>query len=68
MIMSAPALHPDTLAALERCDREIAEIQNRPGPDKAYLTVLGMNDWAHERRLILAGDRAVSRSTAEGAK
>jgi hypothetical protein len=37
---------------LARCEREIREIAERQGPDRAYLTVMGMSDWEHERRLI----------------
>ena len=39
---------------IARCEREIAEIGNRPGPDQAYLTVLGAQDWEHEKRLLLS--------------
>jgi hypothetical protein len=43
----------DILQALLRCDQEIQEILNREGEDKAYLRVLGICDWEHEKRLIL---------------
>jgi hypothetical protein len=38
---------------IARCDREIAEIAARdPEAQPAYLTVLGINDWEHEKRLL----------------
>ena len=42
--------------ALQRCDREIAEILSRPdvldGSAPAYLVTLGIEDWEREKRLI----------------
>jgi hypothetical protein len=42
--------------AIERCDREIAEIQNRPdvqaGLFPAWLVTLGIEDWEAEKRAI----------------
>jgi hypothetical protein len=49
---------------LERCDQEIAEIAARsPETEKAYLTVLGTNDWEHEKR-ILRRTAAIARGAA----
>lgn len=39
-------------AEIERCDREIAEMERQPPGAPAYLTTLGMLDWRRERRLI----------------
>lgn len=41
---------------LARCDREIAEIRNRPdvldGSTPAWLATLGILDWEYEKRLV----------------
>ena len=41
-------------AEIERCDLEIAEMDQRPDrfTSPAWLVALGRNDWEHERRLI----------------
>ena len=43
--------------ALERCDREIAEILSRTDIDScpAWLVALGVNDWDVEKIIILSG-------------
>lgn len=45
----------------ERCDREIAEILERPdvvgGQAPAWLVVLGTEDWAEERKMIMESQR-----------
>ena len=45
----------------KRCDREIAEILNRPdvvaGSAPAWLVTLGLLDWETEKRLIHEGKR-----------
>jgi hypothetical protein len=38
---------------IARCEREIAEIRDRKDECAAYLTVLGLNDWEYEKRLLL---------------
>ena len=47
--------------AVARCDREIAEILNRPdvvaGLAPAWLVTLGLLDWETEKRLIHEGKR-----------
>ena len=47
--------------AVARCDREIAEILNRPdvvaGLAPAWLVTLGLLDWETEKRLIYEGKR-----------
>jgi hypothetical protein len=44
------------MSDLERCDREQREIRERPdivaGVVPAYLVVMGLEDWEHEKRLI----------------
>jgi hypothetical protein len=44
-------------AALDRCDREIAEIRQRPdvqaGTAPAWLVTLGIEDWECEKRLLM---------------
>ena len=51
----------DGMKDLERCDREIREIQERPdvvaGHAPAWLVALGINDWTVERSLIVAEAR-----------
>ena len=46
-------------AAVDRCDREIAEILNRPdvvaGLAPVWLVTLGVTDWESEKRLIQKG-------------
>lgn len=46
----------EAFAALERCDREIAEIRSRAdvlaGEVPAWLVVLGIEDWLSEKRII----------------
>ena len=45
----------DSKIELARCDAEIAEIDSRDANDpqaRAHLSVLGLNDWRHEKRLI----------------
>jgi hypothetical protein len=44
---------PDGVRALKRCDAEIAEIST-PEDKPAWLTVLGIEDWEMEKRLIEA--------------
>jgi hypothetical protein len=55
--------------ALDRCEREIAEIDARDpngAEHRAYLGVLGREDWRHEKRLIeRAEDTASSPATSE---
>jgi hypothetical protein len=57
--LSAPArgYDPALQARLDRCDREIEEIRNRPdvlaGKCPAWLVALGIMDWELEKRLIL---------------
>ena len=44
-----------TTEDLARCDREIAEIRNRPDfkTAPAWLLAMGMMDWETEKRMIL---------------
>ena|SRR5215471_18746429 len=44
--------HAKIVAEIERCDREIAEIEARPPGSPAYLTTLGIEDWRWEKRLL----------------
>lgn len=37
---------------LDRCDREIAEMENQPPGAPAYLTTLGIEDWKREKLLV----------------
>ncbi len=47
---------------LARCDREIAEIRERPdvvaGIAPAWLVTLGIEDWEAEKRLLTGRDPA----------
>jgi hypothetical protein len=59
--------HPcDLIAQIERCDREIDEIQQRPdvvaGVAPAWLVTLGVEDWLAEKRILL--DQLVQRAHA----
>jgi len=49
------------MTGTERCDREIAEILERPdvvgGQAPAWLVVLGTEDWAEERKMIMESQR-----------
>ena len=51
--------HNRDAAEADRCDREIAEIMNRPdvvaGLAPAWLVTLGVSDWEAEKRLIQQG-------------
>ncbi len=53
--------HYEPSDAVARCDREIAEILNRPdvvaGLAPAWLVTLGLLDWETEKRLIHEGKR-----------
>lgn len=55
--------HSRVAAALARCDREIAEIDARDphAAADAYLSVLGREDWNHEKRIIERNDHTASR-------
>lgn len=45
---------PDELERqIDRCDREIAEIEARTDEGPAYLRVLGTVDWEREKRLLV---------------
>lgn len=37
---------------LARCDREIAEMENQPPVQPAYLTTMGIEDWRREKRIL----------------
>jgi hypothetical protein len=37
---------------IQRCEREIAEIESRTDCCPAYLTVLGSEDWRYEKRIL----------------
>jgi hypothetical protein len=41
-------------AELDRCDREIAEMEAQAPVKPAWLVTLGIEDWECEKRLILA--------------
>ena len=51
--------HNCDAAEVDRCDREIAAIMNRPdvvaGLAPAWLVTLGVSDWEAEKRLIQQG-------------
>ena len=51
--------HNRDVAEVDRCDREIAAIMNRPdvvaGLAPAWLVTLGVSDWEAEKRLIQQG-------------
>ena len=53
--------HNRDAAEVDRCDREIAAIMNRPdvvaGLAPAWLVTLGVTDWESEKRLIQKGKR-----------
>jgi hypothetical protein len=45
---------PSELAReIERCDREIAAMEQQEPGQPAYLTTLGIEDWEAEKRLLL---------------
>lgn len=48
---------------IERCDREIAQIQALEPVRPAYLTTLGILDWESEKRILqrIAATSEVSR-------
>jgi hypothetical protein len=37
---------------IARCDREIAEMEQQPPLQPAYLTTLGIQDWEGEKRIL----------------
>lgn len=37
---------------IARCDREIAEMEQQPPVQPAYLTTLGIQDWKAEKRIL----------------
>jgi hypothetical protein len=53
--LCAAESHPcDLIAAIERCDREIEEIESRQNTtEPAWLVTLGVEDWRAEKRLLL---------------
>lgn len=62
-----PKLTFDARAALERCDRELAEIDARPDLETspAYLIALGRHDWEREKEFIRQEEADVLRRSRE---
>lgn len=71
--LCAEEVHPcDLIAQIDRCDREIAEIRQRPdvaaGLAPAWLVTLGIEDWEAEKRILLAKLVAKAQSSSQAAK
>jgi hypothetical protein len=61
---------PDLQSELDRCDQEIAQLQNTHG-DRAYGIAMAVQDWEREKRLILTelcptSARSAGTSTGRG--
>jgi len=51
--MSARArAFPSLDEQIARCDREIQAMESHEEHGPAYLRVMGLNDWHHEKRLL----------------